>query len=114
MDSIPARREPWGSQGPRVNQDTWQLLLSSPRFGCCQLPTSGVDGFGGPGHDRVMRAQPLRETVGERLRRLRAERGLSQRDLAGPGVSYAYISRIEAGARRPSVKALQIGRASWR
>jgi transcriptional regulator with XRE-family HTH domain len=47
------------------------------------------------------------ETVGQRLRRLRVEQGLSQRELAAPGVSYAYISRIEAGARRPSVKALR-------
>jgi tetratricopeptide (TPR) repeat protein len=47
------------------------------------------------------------ETVGERLRRLRQERGLSQRELASPGVSYAYISRIEAGTRQPSVKALR-------
>ena len=48
------------------------------------------------------------ESIGQRLRRLRRERGLSQRELAGPGVSYAYISRIEAGARRPSVKALRM------
>jgi transcriptional regulator with XRE-family HTH domain len=48
------------------------------------------------------------ETIGQRLRRLRHERGFSQRELAGPGVSYAYISRIEAGARRPSVKALRM------
>jgi tetratricopeptide (TPR) repeat protein len=48
------------------------------------------------------------ETIGQRLRRLRLERRLSQRELAGPGVSYAYISRIEAGARRPSVKALRM------
>jgi tetratricopeptide (TPR) repeat protein len=34
-------------------------------------------------------------------------RGFSQRDLSSPGVSYAYISRIEAGARTPSVKALR-------
>jgi transcriptional regulator with XRE-family HTH domain len=47
------------------------------------------------------------ESIGQRLRRLRLERGLSQRDLSSPGVSYAYISRIEAGARRPSVKALR-------
>jgi len=47
------------------------------------------------------------ETVGQRLRRLRQERGLSQREVASPGVSYAYVSRIEAGARRPSVKALR-------
>jgi len=48
------------------------------------------------------------ETIGQRLRRLRHERGLSQRELASPGVSYAYISRIEEGARRPSVKALRM------
>src|SRR5215203_5592132 len=47
------------------------------------------------------------EAVGQRLRRLRRERGMSQRDLSSPGVSYAYISRIEAGARTPSVKALR-------
>src|SRR5439155_18057020 len=48
------------------------------------------------------------EAVGQRLRRLRTERGLSQRELSGPGISYAYVSRIEAEARRPSVKALRI------
>src|ERR671936_1024369 len=47
------------------------------------------------------------EPIGARLKRLRLERGLSQRDLSSPGVSYAYISRIEAGARTPSVKALR-------
>src|SRR6476646_3680308 len=47
------------------------------------------------------------EGVGARLKRLRIQRGLSQRDLSSPGVSYAYISRIEAGARTPSVKALR-------
>lgn len=48
------------------------------------------------------------ETVGERLRRLRQERGLSQRAIASRGVSHAYISRIEAGSRVPSVKALRM------
>jgi transcriptional regulator with XRE-family HTH domain len=47
------------------------------------------------------------EGVGARLKRLRVERGFSQRELSSPGVSYAYISRIEAGARTPSVKALR-------
>jgi transcriptional regulator with XRE-family HTH domain len=47
------------------------------------------------------------ESIGQRLRRLRTERGLSQRELSAPGVSYAYISRIEAGTRQPSVKALR-------
>jgi tetratricopeptide (TPR) repeat protein len=51
-----------------------------------------------------MRAEP----IGARLKRLRLERGFSQRELSGPGVSYAYISRIEAGARTPSVKALRM------
>jgi transcriptional regulator with XRE-family HTH domain len=48
-----------------------------------------------------------REKIGQRLRRLRTERGLSQRELASPGVSYAYVSRIEAGMRIPSMKALR-------
>jgi transcriptional regulator with XRE-family HTH domain len=48
-----------------------------------------------------------RDRIGARLRRLRLERGLSQRELACPGVSYAYISRIEAGTRQASVKALR-------
>src|SRR5204863_5943865 len=48
------------------------------------------------------------EPIGVRLKRLRLECGFSQRDLSSPGVSYAYISRIEAGARTPSVKALRM------
>ena|SRR5947209_11319544 len=53
--------------------------------------------------------QPSREeeTIGQRIRRLRLERGLSQRELSGPGVSYAYISRIEHDDRKPSEKAMR-------
>jgi tetratricopeptide (TPR) repeat protein len=51
---------------------------------------------------------PQTETIGQRLRRLRTERRFSQRELSSPGVSYAYISRIEAGTRQPSVKALRM------
>jgi transcriptional regulator with XRE-family HTH domain len=46
-------------------------------------------------------------TVGERIRQRRLELGLSQRELASEGVSYAYVSRLEAGTRQPSVKALR-------
>lgn len=62
------------------------------------------------GHDRPLNAipEPRGETVGTRLRRLRLEHRLSQRDLSSPGITYAYISRIEAGARTPSVKALRM------
>jgi tetratricopeptide (TPR) repeat protein len=48
------------------------------------------------------------EAIGARLRRLRLERGLSQRDVAGEGVSFTYVSRIESGQRQPSVKALRV------
>ncbi len=54
-----------------------------------------------------MEGEHTAESLGERLRRLRTERGFSQRELSSPGVSYAYVSRIEAGARQPSVKALR-------
>jgi transcriptional regulator with XRE-family HTH domain len=51
---------------------------------------------------------PDEETVGQRIRRLRLARGMSQRQLASKGVSYAYLSRIEAGQRTPSVKAIRL------
>lgn len=44
--------------------------------------------------------------VGQRIKARRLERALSQRDLAAPGMSYAYLSRIEAGERTPSLSAL--------
>ena len=47
------------------------------------------------------------ESIADRLLRLRRERGLSQRQLAFPDFTAAYISRIEAGARQPSVRALR-------
>ncbi len=46
-------------------------------------------------------------TIGERIRKRRGELGLSQRQLACKGASYAYISRIEANQRRPSIRALR-------
>jgi transcriptional regulator with XRE-family HTH domain len=48
------------------------------------------------------------ETIGARLRRLRSERGLSQRALASRGITHAYISRIEKEERVPSMKALRM------
>lgn len=49
----------------------------------------------------------MNETVGMRLRRLRTEQGLSQRDVAGTHMSYAYVCRIENGERTPSVRTLR-------
>jgi tetratricopeptide (TPR) repeat protein len=49
--------------------------------------------------------------VGLRLRGARERAGLTQRALAFPGCSAAYISRIEAGARIPSLQLLrELGR----
>jgi tetratricopeptide (TPR) repeat protein len=45
--------------------------------------------------------------VGRRVREARLRAGLSQRELAFDGCSYAYISRIEAGQRIPSMQVLQ-------
>jgi len=46
-------------------------------------------------------------TIGERIRQRRLELGLSQRELASKGVTYAYISRLEANTRTASIKALR-------
>jgi transcriptional regulator with XRE-family HTH domain len=45
--------------------------------------------------------------VGRRLRDARAKAGLSQRQLSFPGCSAAYISRLEAGDRVPSLQLLR-------
>jgi tetratricopeptide (TPR) repeat protein len=45
--------------------------------------------------------------VGARLKQARERAGLSQRQLAFPGCTAAYISRIEAGARVPSLQMIQ-------
>ena len=46
--------------------------------------------------------------VGERVRELRRERGLSQEQVAGPGVTASYVSLIESGRRQPTEAALAI------
>jgi transcriptional regulator with XRE-family HTH domain len=87
----------------------------SPQFARPYDDTLSVDTVRQPISERLLTRPPLTdddspvttETVGQRIRRLRLSRGLSQRELAGPGVSYAYISRIEGGSRTPSLRALR-------
>lgn len=45
-------------------------------------------------------------TDGQRFQVIRLARGLSQRAIAHKGCSAAYISRIEAGDRKPSITVL--------
>jgi tetratricopeptide (TPR) repeat protein len=45
--------------------------------------------------------------LGTRLRRLRLARGLTQKDLAAPRYTHAYVSTLEAGRRQPSRKAVE-------
>ena len=47
------------------------------------------------------------DQLGRRLHDARVDAGLSQRDLAFPGCSAAYISRIERGERTPSLQVLR-------
>ena len=45
--------------------------------------------------------------VGRRLKEARVAAGLSQRELAFPGCSAAYISRLEQGERVPSLQVVR-------
>ncbi|GGO95598.1 hypothetical protein GCM10012280_53160 [Wenjunlia tyrosinilytica] len=49
-------------------------------------------------------AQPA---FGQLLGRLRREKGLSQADIAGDGVSSSYVSRLESGHRAPTAQAVR-------
>ena len=48
------------------------------------------------------------ELVGQRVRRLRNQRGMSQRVLAGTAITPAYLSLIEGGRRQPSKEVLAV------
>jgi len=45
--------------------------------------------------------------IGTRMRRLRVAKGMTQRELAEPKYTHAYVSTIEAGRRNPSRDALE-------
>ncbi|NPC41223.1 helix-turn-helix domain-containing protein [Nocardioides sp. zg-1230] len=51
-------------------------------------------------------AQADAHELGRRLRSIRVSRGLTQGEVVGDTMSVAYLSRLETGARRPTVKAL--------
>ena len=46
-------------------------------------------------------------TIGGRIRKARRERGLTQEQLAAPQFTKGYVSALERGAVRPSLKALE-------
>ncbi|MFB6636005.1 helix-turn-helix domain-containing protein [Streptomyces chartreusis] len=46
-------------------------------------------------------------SFGRRLRQLRQQQGKTQADLAGPGMSTAYLSRLESGDRPPTTRVLE-------
>lgn len=54
-----------------------------------------------------MRERDDPETIGRRVQQLRAERGLTQKQLAQPAYTPAYISTLEAGRARASDEALR-------
>ena len=53
-------------------------------------------------------AQPLLRKVGDRVREIRLERGLSQEDLAhNAGLDRSYMSGVERGLRNVTILKLQ-------
>src|SRR5215212_10130852 len=58
------------------------------------------------GDGRAARAEGTAE-IGRRVLRLRTERGFTQRQLAEPAYTAAYVSTLESGKARPSEGALR-------
>ena len=133
MPSTSSRRDPWPAAGTRNrldlrpdrpgagegrqdradegDDDSTPLHDCSLRSigwrsleGACRLTTAEDEPLTAPHfHSHVDDAR----AVGERLRAARVNAGLSQRQLAFPGCSAAYISRLEAGDRVPSLQLLR-------
>ncbi|MFA4818399.1 MAG: helix-turn-helix transcriptional regulator [Patescibacteria group bacterium] len=52
--------------------------------------------------------KPLNQRLGERLKKVRQEKGMSQGDIARKlGVHRSYISGIERGVRNPTIKNIE-------
>src|SRR4028119_206182 len=74
-----------------------------------------IEGLGAPRRGGAAGAGAARERVGAligglgpAIRRVRRERGLTQEELAGEvGASVAHLSRLESGARQPSLEGLR-------
>jgi transcriptional regulator with XRE-family HTH domain len=49
-----------------------------------------------------------RESLGERIRRLRVQQGLSLAKVVGEDVSRAFLNQVEMGKARPSIRVLRI------
>ena len=60
----------------------------------------------GPGGRKVL--VNLEETLGERVRRLRMERGMSLAKVAGGDFSRAFLNQVELNKARPSVRVLRV------
>ena len=59
---------------------------------------------------RIRRPAPVSESlqqIGERIRKARADAGLSQAQLGAPHFTRAYVSAIELGKVRPAMKSLE-------
>ena len=55
-----------------------------------------------------VRATSVSDSLGARVRAARRERGMSQAQLAGEELTKGFISQLESGAVRPSIRSLQI------
>src|SRR5580765_8398777 len=53
-------------------------------------------------------AMPRRETLGDRIRRIRHERGLSLAKVSGEAFSRAFLNQVEHGRSQPSTRVLRI------
>lgn len=52
--------------------------------------------------------KPLNKKIGEKLKKIRTQKGMSQGDIAKKlGVHRSYISGIERGIRNPTVKNME-------
>jgi transcriptional regulator with XRE-family HTH domain len=51
---------------------------------------------------------PRRETLGERIRRLRQQRGLSLAKVSGEDFSRAFLNQVEMGRSQPSTRVLRV------
>jgi transcriptional regulator with XRE-family HTH domain len=103
--TVGIRRQPLGREAPGRNSARKSVSIGEILAVCSPLL---------PCHDADVDLKRPRTphyddpvAVGQRLHTAREAAGISQRELAFPGCSAAYISRIERGERIPSLQVMR-------
>lgn len=111
MAPVGARSQPWFKEEAALRALVASSVAKALLGKGARLPSVSSPPYSSSVPRRASTHVDNPRAVGDRVRQAREAAGLSQRQIAFPGCTAAYVSRIETGARVPSYQVLrEIGR----